>query len=199
MIPNAYTLGNKKSYDEALRTDPQVKKLGQILEDGAPYEGGIVFRNQEEAAEYLSHHPEWPYEVYGLILPTGWDEDVRPTLLPGEDHHRLKNDALILILDTHYCEVCKKHGNPTADFKCQHCGDEDTFDKRLPEWPCQRCGDYTALYQAVCVECSKELLATALSNLLEGEGRVDPEDQKYYNPKEDFGDTDHRVYFGFLS
>ncbi len=197
MTPTAYTMGNKKSYDEALQTEPEVKKTGQQIEaDGQPYEGGIVFRTREAATEYLSRHPEWPYGIYGLVLPTGWDEDVRPMILPGEDHHRLKNSAIIIALDTHHCESCKRDANPTEAFTCPHCESEDTFDKRLPEWPCQRCEEYTALYQSVCVECSKELLATALAGLLGVEGVADPEDQKFYNPKEDFGDADHRVYLG---
>lgn len=97
MTPTAYTLGAKTSYDEALRTEPVVTKLGMRFEDNQSYEGGIVFQTREEAAEYLSRHPEWPYDIYGLVLPTGWDEDVRP-ILPGEDHRRLKNDASIVLL-----------------------------------------------------------------------------------------------------
>ncbi len=98
----------------------------------------------------------------------------------------------------HHCCACRKDGDVTADFKCPHCGSEDTFDKRLPEWPCERCKDLTALYRSVCLECSKELLGRALSHLFFGEEVADHNDDFFLDPREDFGDSSHRLFHGSL-
>lgn len=87
---------------------------------------------------------------------------------------------------THHCCSCNKDGNPTSEHTCQHCGSEDVFDMRLPEWPCQHCRKPRALYSSVCVECSKEIFGKALSNLLCGDDEVT-------DPREDYGDSAHRL------
>jgi len=76
-----------------------MQKLGMHTDNGKTYEGGFVFRTVAEATQYLVRHPELAYSVYGLILPNGWEQDVRD-ILPGEDHHRLKNDAVIVRVGT---------------------------------------------------------------------------------------------------
>lgn len=44
-----YTLGNEKVYDEALKRNPNLKKLGK----SDTYEGGIIFLNIEEANKFI--------------------------------------------------------------------------------------------------------------------------------------------------
>lgn len=98
MRPDAFTLGNPSSYDAALLGPEPPRKLGRFREEnGDVYEGGCVFRTREDAESYLSRHPECAYRVYGLVLPSGWDEDVH--LLPGEEFFRLLNDAPIVAVD----------------------------------------------------------------------------------------------------
>ncbi len=95
----AFTVGNKNSYEAALRQPDPLTKIGRReYEDGTKYEGGIVFRTLAEAYEYLEHHPELPWRPFRLVLRNGWADDVREKL-PGESFHRLLNDALVLDLE----------------------------------------------------------------------------------------------------
>jgi hypothetical protein len=97
----------------------------------------------------------------------------------------------------YHCETCSKDSVITAEHTCKHCGSEDIFDKRLPEWPCKRCNEYTALYKSVCVECQKELFGVALSVLLLGDDDIDRDDLNHLlHPREDYGDAEHRVFNG---
>jgi hypothetical protein len=96
---NAFTLGHTESYNESLSKPEPVTKLGRYQEEnGDVYEGGIVFRTKEDAESYLKEHPELPWSVYGLVLPNGWEQDVRQPL-PGENFQRLLNNARIVRLD----------------------------------------------------------------------------------------------------
>lgn len=98
MKPTAFTIGNAQSYDAALRQPQPLHKLGRYEREGeGVYEGGAVFRTEADALAYLSKHPELPYKVYGLVLPTSWAEDVREC--PGADFHHLLHDAQILSLE----------------------------------------------------------------------------------------------------
>jgi RecJ-like exonuclease len=99
---------------------------------------------------------------------------------------------------THHCCACRKDGDVTADFKCPHCGSEDTFDKRLPEWPCERCEkEHSALYKSLCVECQKEVLVVALAEAFGIEDSLQhSDDLVYLNPQEDYGDAAHLVFRG---
>jgi hypothetical protein len=64
----------------------------------------------------------------------------------------------------YFCCACGHHGR--RRFTCGFCGSEDVFNKTLPEWPCNVCGDYTALFEGMCVECQKGLLAAAIAEAL---------------------------------
>jgi hypothetical protein len=98
MRPNAFTVGEPNSYEAALRQPRPLYKTGRHEKEGQAYEGGIVFPTYDAATEWLTKHPERPYKVFGLVLPKGWSQDVRD-ILPGEDHHRLLNDARIVHLE----------------------------------------------------------------------------------------------------
>lgn len=100
-IPDAFTIGNRKSYDENLSRPGPVKKLGR--DESEDYPGGWVWKTREEAQEFLDRMGGVPagdgnvYEgaVYGLILPNGWDSDVSPE--PGDDGiHNLLVDAILI-------------------------------------------------------------------------------------------------------
>jgi len=95
-VITAYTIGNRVSYDRDM--GPYMKKTGRRPD----YKGGWVFRTAQEAQAYIDQHGhEWHFEgkVYGLILPTGWEEDVSTE--PAEDGvHRLLHDARIVHLPT---------------------------------------------------------------------------------------------------
>jgi len=94
-MPTAFTIGSRSSYDRALATEPEVKKLGRQPD----YGGGWVWRTREAAEAFIEAHPNLGFEpkVYGLVLPANWDKDVSPE--PAEDGvHRLLHDALIVQL-----------------------------------------------------------------------------------------------------
>jgi len=95
--PTAFTIGNANSYDAALRQPQPLFKTGRCEREGGVYEGGAVFRSESEALAYLEKHPDLPYKVYGLVLPTSWSEDVQER--PGEDYHLLLHDAEVLSLE----------------------------------------------------------------------------------------------------
>ena len=95
MTPTAFTIGNHHSYDSALRRGDSPRKLG-VRKD---YEGGWVWRTEAEAQAFIdSTELSFPAKVYGLLLPSGWSEDV--SVKPGEDGvHRLLNDAQLVSLE----------------------------------------------------------------------------------------------------
>lgn len=73
------------------------------------YEGGMVFRTSTDAAQYLREHPVLyfgtprsaaDFSIYGLILPTGWDEDVSKGVDP-EGFYRLLHDAQVVWIPSH--------------------------------------------------------------------------------------------------
>lgn len=98
----AYTVGNKASYEEGLAA-------GKLMKAGATdeHEGGWVWRTREEAVSFLDSwnweisfdgRPPVRMEVYGILLPNGWDQDVASH--PTEDGiHRLLVDAEIVKLE----------------------------------------------------------------------------------------------------
>lgn len=120
--PDAYTIGNKSSYDKTLE-ETGVRKIGRRhpstdFPDG--YEGGWVWKTPEDARIWLqgkdsedSEDSERPYrrygdsmisfddrdpvlcDVYGLLLPNGLDIDVEESV--GQNGvYCLINDALII-------------------------------------------------------------------------------------------------------
>lgn len=100
-MEHAFTVGDTKSYEEALG-QPDAKKLGRRPEFDPPYEGGWVFRTEEEARVFLDSGrisevsdlaPSQRFSVYGLMLPHGWAEDVSPSPHPSDGVYRLLNDA----------------------------------------------------------------------------------------------------------
>lgn len=94
MKPNAWTVGNKVSYDTALAEREMqgqpVRKVGRT-ED---YEGGCVFRNKEAAQAFIDAN-DFPYDVYGLILPGPWDEVVDSSKEAEVGYSLLLKDAII--------------------------------------------------------------------------------------------------------
>lgn len=56
------------------------------------------------------------------------------------------------------------------------CGSEDVFDKSLPEWPCDRCGEHLALYKSTCQGCQTN--------------------EPQFNPNEDYGAREFRFFHG---
>jgi hypothetical protein len=99
--PDAFTVGNAKNYDQALREDPLVEKTGVRVDTDPPYSGGWVWRTREEAETYIREHRvelKFRPKVYGLILPVGWDLDVSRQPAP-DGVHRLLHDARIVSLD----------------------------------------------------------------------------------------------------
>ena len=100
--PHAFTIGNKKGYDKALRETPDtVLKLGR--QEG--YEGGCCWRTRAEAEAYLDvrgRHVDFgrgrvECEVYGLLLPHGWDQNVDIEHPDPEGFHRLLTDVPIVV------------------------------------------------------------------------------------------------------
>lgn len=97
--PNAYIVGEAHSHDAALRQAQPLIKKGRYQNELKTFEGTIVFRNLQEAECYIEGlSPELSYKVYGLVLPTGWEEDVQDKR-PNEPFHRLRNDALVISLE----------------------------------------------------------------------------------------------------
>jgi len=101
--PNAFTIGNKRSYDIAVPKG--AVKIGRR----GDYRGGCVWPTRQEAEDYLAKtggiiqfeddRPPVACAVYGLMLPNGWDVDVDSSRYPEEGYHRLINGALLLPLD----------------------------------------------------------------------------------------------------
>lgn len=113
--PDAFTVGNKASYDQALKEPEPVQKVGRRtdLDGKGPYPGGCVWRTEAEARDWLEEAGDQGRtgssmidfgngpvlcDVYGLVLPNGWGEDV---YLSDEDGlHHLVNDAEIVPAST---------------------------------------------------------------------------------------------------
>ena|ERR1043165_8021410 len=100
MKPNAFTIGVKKAYDQALQNG--AVKVGR--HEG--YEGGCVWRTRDEAESYLERRggyiqfnedrPSVLCAVYGLILQNGWEQDVDSTHYERDGYHLLLNDAQLV-------------------------------------------------------------------------------------------------------
>jgi hypothetical protein len=102
----AYTLGNTKSYNEAITNNPDTKKIGKSDD----YEGGWVWKTKQEAIDFLNSdhfdNVDWGdgktrnrdnFSVYGLEL-NSWGNDV--SLIPSSDGvHRLLFDSKLFILE----------------------------------------------------------------------------------------------------
>jgi hypothetical protein len=105
--PNAFTFGHKKSYDESLRTEPEVTKLGYCDKPKDFYPGGACWKTLIEAEAWLNARDrkfdfgKGPVEcdVYGLILPHGWKQDVNLEDPNPLGFHHLLNDARIVPKD----------------------------------------------------------------------------------------------------
>lgn len=100
-----YTIGSKKSYDQALQgTEPVLKTGRREPCDEFPegYEGGIVFPSRELAQAFIDNgcmdrrlpdRPGVTWEVYGLL--TSWDEG---TYLTASGEPALLYDAPFVAL-----------------------------------------------------------------------------------------------------
>jgi hypothetical protein len=94
---SAYTIGNTENYTKALAEDPKLLKCGRDLNDPNAYEGGAVFRDRDAAQKFIDEN-SYPYSVYGLALPNGWEEDVDEAKESDEGFCRLLNDSRIVPL-----------------------------------------------------------------------------------------------------
>lgn len=79
-----YTVGHKKSYDQALKEGGNIKKgrYGPTLDEPEGYPGGIVFRTIQDAQDFIASggmarwfpdRDESVWAVYGLLAD--WDRD----------------------------------------------------------------------------------------------------------------------------
>ncbi len=94
-----FTIGNRKSYDRDI-SEGSVLKTGCRPNWDPPYEGGWVWRTKEAAESFIASNVfKFEAKVYGLKLPSGWEQDVsaEPNSLDGV--HRLINDAELFLLD----------------------------------------------------------------------------------------------------
>lgn len=120
-VPDAYTVGNKEVYDQALSEEPGLKKLGRQVIDGSLYDGGWVWRTRGEAEAFLDGidycydarlgyqrfggglvsfegRPPVMCAVYGLLLPNGWVGDVSTRPSQADGVHRLWTDSVLVRL-----------------------------------------------------------------------------------------------------
>lgn len=99
---NAYTLGDTVAYNTmfAQSEGKSCTKCGpHVEESGEVYEGGCVFRTVEDADRWRVANDKSHWSVFGLVLPNGWDLDVRP-YLAGEDFQRLNRDVEVRRLES---------------------------------------------------------------------------------------------------
>ena len=94
---DAYTVGETAAYfqkreHKAAAGLPFVK-IGRS-ED---YPGGAVFRDRESAQQFIDAN-HYPYSVWGLTLPHGWEQDVDETAEADEGFCRLLHDAELVPL-----------------------------------------------------------------------------------------------------
>jgi hypothetical protein len=101
----AYTIGHTKSYNQALKEDPNdCFKVGRTFD----YQGGWVWKTKEEAQAFIVSEdflkvdwgdckPRDPknFSVYGLVLANGWDKDVIE-----EEHNYLLHDSKFFSLES---------------------------------------------------------------------------------------------------
>ena len=101
-----FTLGNTKSYNEAIKDNPNIKKLGKTEN----YEGGWVWKTKQEAVDFLNSDQfdqvDWGdgktrnrdnFSVCGLEINC-WRNDV--SLIPFSDGvHRLLVDSKLFVLE----------------------------------------------------------------------------------------------------
>ena len=95
----AYTMGNKKSYDRALAEEPSVSKLGRYTKDDDYYPGGCCWSTYKEALAYIEKNKsEIPYEpdIYGILLPNGWKDDVSNDSYIKKGYNSLLTDYKII-------------------------------------------------------------------------------------------------------
>jgi len=98
-----YTVGHTASYDQGLREDPNLKKLGKTDD----YEGGWIWKTPEEAKKFLTSDYwstiDWgdnksrdasKFSVYCIQFPNSWEEDVYPASY--DNIYLLLHDAIIL-------------------------------------------------------------------------------------------------------
>lgn len=84
-----FTVGHTESYEQGLREEPELKKLGKRDDwNGRPYGGGSVWLTADEAQQQC---PDG-YSVYGVIAD--WDRDAEQ--LPNEPFRRLLVDSVIV-------------------------------------------------------------------------------------------------------
>lgn len=101
---NAYTIGNREGYDHALEERGYLEKIGRE-DDG--YLGGWVWRTVDEAQAFIANSTlPFKAQVYGLVLPNGWEQDVSAE--PEADGvHRLQVNAQIVPIRVSIAEAIK--------------------------------------------------------------------------------------------
>jgi hypothetical protein len=100
-----YTIGNEKNYREAIAKYGAIQKLGRGIVDGKAYEGGYVFKTQENAERYIDEvgmrgvwiawgvNAEWGVDTEPVVpasVVTRWQESKA---------HFLLRDADIVVLE----------------------------------------------------------------------------------------------------
>lgn len=106
----AYTMGNKKSYEEAFREvdngkQDKVEKIGRRENlDGNFYPGGCCWPTFKDAQKYIRRNKKnIPYtpRIYGVLLPNGWEEDTSDEFFDKDGHNSLLVDATIVRVNKH--------------------------------------------------------------------------------------------------
>lgn len=98
----AYTMGNKSSYEQALKEKPNVEKIGRRQLNGEYYSGGCCWQTYDEAKAYIKKHASSiPYEpdIYGILLPNDWEQDTSDDKYATEGFHSLLVDSRIVAVD----------------------------------------------------------------------------------------------------
>lgn len=101
MTREAFTIGNEAVYEEVLRGEDDVIKIGFRPDLDPPYPGGWVWRTREAAQAFIDANPDLGFKakVYGLVLPVGWHLDVSRERDPESGAYHLVHDALVIPLE----------------------------------------------------------------------------------------------------
>ena len=104
----AYTMGHKKTYDHAFEQFaageiPSLSKIGRTEDlNGEYYSGGCCWPTYKEAKAYIDANiEEIPYvpEIYGIMLPNGWDDDTSDDTYEKEGFYSLLVDSDLVRVD----------------------------------------------------------------------------------------------------
>jgi hypothetical protein len=99
----AYTMGHKNNYDQSLKEEPEVTKIGRTNDlNGEYYPGGCCWETYKEAKTYIEKHsPNIPYEpdIYGILLPNNWEQDTSNDTYEAEGFCSLLVDSKVVFVD----------------------------------------------------------------------------------------------------